>query len=123
MAYAIAGVKPAQVPSGALKRTLAQGMAALPGPNAERSVAVLEHGTLQLKIYAPRGTDAQQPHTRDELYVVAHGSGEFVSAGERIPFVAGDALFIAAGKAHRFENFSADFAVWVVFYGPEGGER
>ena len=123
MAYAIVGVKPAQVPSGALKRTLAQGMAALPGPNGERSVAVLEHGTLQLKVYAPRGADPQQPHARDELYVVARGSGEFVNADERIPFVAGDALFIAAGKPHRFENFSDDFAVWVVFYGREGGER
>jgi mannose-6-phosphate isomerase-like protein (cupin superfamily) len=123
MAYAIADVQPAQVPSGALKRTLRQGMAALPGPHGERSVAVLEHGTLQLKVYAPRVTDPQQPHTRDELYVVAQGSGEFVSADQRISFVAGDALFIAAGKAHRFEKFSDDFAVWVMFYGPEGGER
>ena len=123
MAYAIAGARPAQIPAGALKRTLAQGMAALPGPNGERSVAVLEHGTLQLKVYAPRGTDPQQPHVRDELYVVAQGSGEFVSEGGRVAFVTGDALFIAAGKAHRFENFSDDFAVWVMFYGPEGGER
>jgi hypothetical protein len=23
---------------------------------------------------------------------------------------------------HRFENFSDDLAVWVFFYGPEGGE-
>jgi len=23
---------------------------------------------------------------------------------------------------HRFEEFSNDFAVWVFFYGPEGGE-
>jgi mannose-6-phosphate isomerase-like protein (cupin superfamily) len=123
MAHSIAEVKPAQFPSGALKRTIAQGMAALPGPAGERSVAVLEHGTLQLKVYAPRGADLQQPHTRDELYFVARGSGEFVSAEERIPFVAGDALFVAAGKAHRFENFSDDFTVWVVFYGAEGGER
>ena len=123
MAYAIADVKPAQVPSGAFKRTLAQGLAALPGPHGEHSVAVLEHGTLQLKVYAPRGTDPQQPHTRDELYFVAQGSGEFVSAEARIAFVAGDALFVAAGKAHRFENFSDDFLVWVVFYGAEGGER
>ena len=123
MAYAIADARPAEVPSGALKRTLGQGVAALPGPNGERSVAVLEHGTLQLKVYAPRGTDPQQPHTRDELYFVARGSGEFVSAGERIAFVAGDALFVAAGKPHRFEKFSDDFLVWVVFYGAEGGER
>ena len=28
----------------------------------------------------------------------------------------------AAGTAHRFENFTDDLAVWVLFYGPEGGE-
>lgn len=123
MAYSIPDVKPKQVPSGALKRTIARGMSALPGPNGERSVAVLEHGTLQLKVYAPRGADAQQPHTRDELYIVARGTGDFESEGERIPYAPGDALFVAAGRPHRFENFSDDFVVWVVFYGPEGGEK
>jgi hypothetical protein len=24
---------------------------------------------------------------------------------------------------HYFENFSDDFAVWVIFYGPDGGEK
>ena len=24
---------------------------------------------------------------------------------------------------HRFKNFSEDFAIWVLFYGPEGGEQ
>jgi hypothetical protein len=31
-------------------------------------------------------------------------------------------LFAAAGVEHRFENFSDDLALWVIFYGPEGGE-
>jgi len=31
-------------------------------------------------------------------------------------------IFVAAGQVHRFELFSSDFAVWVVFYGPEGGD-
>jgi len=122
MVYSITGTEAKAQLAAGCKRTLAQALAVLPGPHGERSVAVLEHGTLQLKVYAPRGTDLQQPHTRDELYVVASGSGEFVTANERIPFAAGDALFVAAHAAHRFENFSADFVVWVVFYGPEGGE-
>jgi hypothetical protein len=29
---------------------------------------------------------------------------------------------VAAGVPHRFEDFSADFGVWVVFYGRSGGE-
>ena len=31
-------------------------------------------------------------------------------------------MLIAAGTEHRFEDFSDDLAVWVVFYGPDGGE-
>ena len=42
---------------------------------------------------------------------------------ERVPFGAGDMLFVPAKMEHRFEDFSADLAVWVMFYGPEGGER
>jgi ubiquinone/menaquinone biosynthesis C-methylase UbiE len=42
--------------------------------------------------------------------------------GERDPFESGDLLFVAAGTEHRFEDFTKDLAVWVVFYGPRGGE-
>ena len=28
-------------------------------------------GTMQLKLYAPRSVDDQQPHSQDEIYVVA----------------------------------------------------
>jgi hypothetical protein len=27
------------------------------------------------------------------------------------------------GVEHRFENFSHDFVTWVVFYGPQVGEK
>ncbi len=33
-----------------------------------------------------------------------------------------DVLFVPAGVEHRFEDFTVGLAVWVVFYGPEGGE-
>ena len=56
--------------------------------------------------------------------MVIQGSGAFVIEGNRLPYVGpGDFLFAPAGVAHRFEDFSEDFAVWVLFYGPEGGER
>jgi mannose-6-phosphate isomerase-like protein (cupin superfamily) len=54
---------------------------------------------------------------------VASGTGWFVCEGKRMRFSPGDALFAAAGETHRFEDFGDDFAVWVMFYGPEGGER
>lgn len=98
-------------------------LAQLPRPDGARSVLAYEHGTLTVKLYAPRGTDPQQPHTRDEAYVVVSGSGTFVHGDRRDPFSPGDFLFAAAGVVHRFENFTDDLAVWVLFYGPEGGER
>ena len=88
-----------------------------------RSAAVYEHGTLLLKLFAPRGHDPQPAHTRDELYFVAKGSGWFVNGGDRHPIQAGDALFVPAGVPHRFEEFTENLTVWVVFYGPEGGEQ
>lgn len=87
------------------------------------SFPVLSHGSLLVKVYAPRGNDPQTPHTRDEIYVVARGRGEFVCGDSRKTFAATDLLFVLAGVTHRFENFSDDLTVWVIFYGPEGGEQ
>ena len=38
------------------------------------------------------------------------------------PFGPGDVIFVEAGAVHRFEAYGDDFATWVVFWGPEGGE-
>jgi mannose-6-phosphate isomerase-like protein (cupin superfamily) len=105
-----------------LKLSFPDALRRLPGPQNERSVSLFEHGSLVVKLYQPVGTDLQTPHSRDELYVVAQGEGEFVCGGSRQSLSAKDVLFAAAGMEHRFENFSNDFAVWVFFYGPEGGE-
>ena len=109
-------------PDTCQKITLAEALDRLPGPQGERSVSVFEHGSLVVKLYAPRGDDPQTPHSRDEIYVVAQGHGDFVCGDQRQAFGPGDVLFAAAGVLHRFENFSDDFTVWVFFYGPEGGE-
>lgn len=101
---------------------LTDALARLPAQGGVRFVEMFRHGTLVLELYAPHGHDPQQPHARDEVYVVVEGRGTFACGGERTPFARGDALFAPAGLAHRFEDFSDDFAVWVMFYGPEGGE-
>jgi mannose-6-phosphate isomerase-like protein (cupin superfamily) len=94
----------------------------LHGPGAPKFIELYARGTLSIELYTPRDIDTQQPHDRDEVYVVIAGHGEFVHAGKRSSIEVGDLLFVAAGVEHRFENFSPDLAVWVVFYGPEGGE-
>ena len=89
----------------------------------DKTYAVLRnHGTLELGFYQPVGTDPQNPHDQDELYIVQSGSGQFVVENESQPFKAGDALFVPAFVSHRFEDFTDDFAAWVIFYGPKGGE-
>lgn len=101
----------------------ADALARLPGPAGERFVGVFRHGSLEVEYYAPRGHDPQTPHSRDEVYVVVSGRGEFIHDGRRSTFRPGDCLFVAAGVEHRFERFSDDFGAWVMFYGPEGGEE
>ncbi len=68
-------------------------------------------------LYAPRGTDDQKPHDRDELYVIVRGHGVFEYDGQRAPFKTGDLLYVAAHTPHRFAEFSDDFCTWVIFYG------
>lgn len=80
------------------------------------------HGTLSVEIYKPNKIDKQQPHERDEIYVVTAGSGTFYLNGERNLFTTGDFIFVPAHAEHRFEDFTEDFSTWVFFYGPQGGE-
>ncbi len=77
---------------------------------------------MRFLLFAPRDIDTQRPHTQDELYIVKSGTGLFVRDNERRRIAAGDALFVPAGKEHRFEAMSDDFETWVVFWGPKGGE-
>ena len=108
--------------SAGKRLTIAEVAARIPATGI-RSTEAFKHGTMLAKLYAPRGHDPQQPHTRDEVYVVAKGGGTFVAGDLRTPFGPGDFLFVPAGMVHRFENFTDDLALWVVFYGPEGGEK
>jgi mannose-6-phosphate isomerase-like protein (cupin superfamily) len=91
-------------------------------PPGNLAVPIFSHGSLEVELYSPRGEDRQRPHSRDEAYVVASGTGLFFDGAERHAVRAGSFVFVPAFQEHRFEQFSADFALWVFFYGPEGGE-
>jgi mannose-6-phosphate isomerase-like protein (cupin superfamily) len=98
---------------------LAEAQAASAG---ERSVRVLQRGTLDVVLGTPARPDEQAPHEQDEVYIVIRGRGVLFHDGQRDPFGPGDFLFVAAATEHRFEDFSDDFLMWRVFYGPKGGE-
>jgi mannose-6-phosphate isomerase-like protein (cupin superfamily) len=89
--------------------------------SAERFIVLFQRGDFSAEFYVPHEMDMQQPHEQDEVYLVAKGSGTFLRGEERVGFVKGDFLFIPAGVVHRFEQFSKDFATWVIFFGPRGG--
>jgi len=105
-----------------VRRTVDEALAQLPGTDGARFVELFSHGSLSVELYAPQGHDPQTPHRQDEVYVVVSGSGQFVHEAERTAFGPGDLLFVPAGDHHRFEDFTDDLVVWVVFYGPDGGE-
>jgi len=72
---------------------------------------------IQVEIYQPVGVDPQQPHWCDEVYVVISGTGKFRNGEKQHSFKPGDLMFVPAGVEHRFEDFTDDFATWVIFFG------
>jgi mannose-6-phosphate isomerase-like protein (cupin superfamily) len=105
-----------------LLATLAEARKA-PLPPGRLSALLMGHGTMQLRHYVPPADgDPQKPHDQDELYVVTQGAGFFRCDAERVKFGVGDVLYAGAGAVHRFEDYSPDLELWVIFYGPKGGE-
>lgn len=107
--------------------TLAAAQGAEPEPG-RLSALLLRHGSMSLRFYAPHGSDSQTPHDQDEIYVVATGSATIACGPteDRLEVracAAGDAIFVPAGHVHRFQDMSSDFATWVIFWGPKGGEQ
>ena len=101
---------------------LADARAQIPGPAGEHSASVLQRGSLKLKLSLPVPPNQQIPHERDEIYVIMAGRGVLFHDGKRDAFGPGDVMLVAAGTEHSFEDFTEGLAVWVVFYGPTGGE-
>jgi mannose-6-phosphate isomerase-like protein (cupin superfamily) len=109
---------PAKIAHVGFEEALSKG----PPPLGNLAVPIFSHGTLNVELYTPIGSDPQTPHSRDEVYFVARGKGLFFDGTKTHSVEPGSFLFVPAGRIHRFESFSSDFAVWVAFYGPEGGE-
>ena len=61
---------------------------------------LFEHGTLSVEVYKPEKIDLQEPHSRDEVYLIISGSGEFLNYGVRSAIKTGDFLFVPAGIEH-----------------------
>ena len=71
------------------------------------------------------GTDNQEPHTEDEIYLVTAGQATFEagtgrSGVHRVRVGPGSVLYVPAGQVHRFTSVTADLAAVVVFAPAEG---
>jgi mannose-6-phosphate isomerase-like protein (cupin superfamily) len=60
--------------------------------------------------------DRQQPHDRDELYVVLDGRGTLELEGDQIDLKTGEAAFVPAGADHQFIGYEG-LSVLVIFAG------
>jgi mannose-6-phosphate isomerase-like protein (cupin superfamily) len=105
-----------------MKSSVIKALQSLSDKDEETFIKVMQHGSMSVEIYRPINIDPQTPHVQDELYVIINGSGEFYLNGNITEFQQGDIIFVPAGAVHRFENFTDDFATWVIFYGSAGGE-
>ena len=104
------------------KRLTAENALAALAREGGHYLKLFRHGSLHVEIYRPEKEDPQTAHSLDEIYVVISGTGFFICGEDRQPFEPGEVLFVPAGLEHRFVEYSDDFATWVFFYGPEGGE-
>jgi mannose-6-phosphate isomerase-like protein (cupin superfamily) len=105
-----------------MKFTVEEMMSKLPLPANEKwkegvwDLEPFKKGSVAVVFFAPRGTDYQTFHDEDEFYFIARGKAELVVENERFSCEAGNCLFVPAGRAHHFENFTADFATWAIFF-------
>lgn len=61
------------------------------------------------------GTDPQQPHSEDEIYVVLSGRARIQVGENDFPANAGDTIFVPALLEHRFHSIEEELRVIVVF--------
>jgi len=61
------------------------------------------------------GTDDQEPHTEDEVYLVTAGRATLESGDAAVTVRPGSVIYLPAGEVHRFTHVTEDLAVVVLF--------
>ncbi len=104
-----------------MKFTAEEFLSKLPLPADEKwkdgvyFTTALKQGNVSLEFFAPSGIDYQTFH-EEEFYFIVRGRGELIIEEERFSCASGDAFFVPVKAVHHFENFTDDFATWVVFF-------
>jgi mannose-6-phosphate isomerase-like protein (cupin superfamily) len=64
------------------------------------------------------GTDPQEPHTEDEVYVITAGQAVLVAGADgaqRAAVSPGSVAYVPAGEVHHFTEITADLCAIVIF--------
>lgn len=61
------------------------------------------------------GTDGQEPHTEDEIYVVQQGRATLETGDGNAKVGPGSVVYVPANEEHHFVNVTENFAVLVLF--------
>jgi mannose-6-phosphate isomerase-like protein (cupin superfamily) len=65
------------------------------------------------------GTDGQQPHTEDEIYVITAGQATLIAgpdgAQTSLPVQPGAVIYVPAREPHHFADITQDLAALVLF--------
>ena len=73
--------------------------------------------SLGVFVASPGEVDEQDPHDRDEVYVILDGEAVLDIAGVVHPVTAGSVAYVPAGVDHHFAQVHADLRVLVFFAG------
>lgn len=61
------------------------------------------------------GSDDQEPHSEDEIYLVTTGRAVLESGGMTAAVGPGSVIYVPAGEVHRFSGITEDLTLVVVF--------
>jgi len=81
----------------------------------------LRRPAMSLGLYrlAAGGTDAQHPHSSDEVYIVQRGHALLVVEGTAIEVGPGSVVSVDQGREHHFTDIADELVILVVFAPPE----
>jgi mannose-6-phosphate isomerase-like protein (cupin superfamily) len=69
------------------------------------------------------GTDDQEPHTEDEIYVVTSGRAQLVAGEQSAPVGPGAVIYVPAAEEHHFTDITEDLSLLVLFAPAEYARR